>query len=224
LADRLLSSRDGFKPVGLLYYTESDHSMPTIKWMTRFDPELPMREPETQCEHDLFSRILKNIDKIPKENYPGLIKTFGISLLKLLPEPMVLDILKQTKRYPEIQLLPYYIEHFDTLFNDVEEVMMAIFYFRRSYGKDPLHFSLYTKIFGRFGSQVSEFLSEGYFLKMTLIVVEFFSNLPKDRETEIRSVLMERIEAHRMDIWLWIKRHFDMVTKGNFCVLAHKSK
>jgi hypothetical protein len=35
--------------------------------------------------------------------------------------------------------------------------------------------------------------------------------------------LMEGIKTRRMDIWLWIKRHFNMVTKGDFCVLTHKS-
>jgi hypothetical protein len=221
LADLLLSSGNGFNPVGLLYYTESDHPMPKIEWMTKFDPELLLKKPETQYEHDLFSRILKNIDKIPKENYPGLIKTFRISLLKLLPESMVLDILKQTEAYPKVQFLPCYIEHFDTLFNDVKEVMRAFFNSRKFRGKDPLFLPLYSRIFGRFGSQVSEFLGKGDSLKMTWIVVEFFSNLPHG--TEIKSELMEMIKTHRMDIWLWIKRHFNMVTKGDFCVLAHKS-
>ena len=101
---------------------------------------------------------------------------------------------------------------------------MVFFNFRNSYGKDPLYLPLYAKIFSRFGSQISEFLGERDFLERTWLVVEFFSNLPKDRETEIRSELMEEIKTRRMDIWSWIKRQFDMATKGDSHVLTHKRR
>lgn len=75
--------------------------------MTEFDPNVDIGDPDSQYEHDLFSRILKNIHKVPKENYPGLVHTFGIPLIKLFPEPMLLNLLRQTKKHPKGKLLPY---------------------------------------------------------------------------------------------------------------------
>ena len=66
------------------------------------------------------------------------------------------------------------------------------------------------------------FLGKPEFLKFTLIVVEFFSNLPQ--ETEIGSKAMRAIRADRVDIWLWIHRQFDVVAKADHYVLAHKQK
>ena len=222
LADRLLLKMEGFSPVGLLYYTESEHPMPTIGWMTKFSPFSTIKGPERQYEQDLFSRILTNIHKIPMKNYPGLIRTFGIPLFKFLPEPMVFDIIEQTQSHPKIQLLSYYIEYFDVLFHGIDKVNEIFFTYCRSKGY-WLDFSpLYAKIFSRFGSQVSEFLVQPEFLKMTWMVVEFFLNLP--HETEIRSELMEGTKASRMDIWLWIDRQFKMVVKGDFYLITHKQK
>jgi len=59
-------------PVGLLYHTENDHCMP----MTRFDPESSIAATYFRYENGLYSRILKKIDRIPTEDYLGLILTF----------------------------------------------------------------------------------------------------------------------------------------------------
>jgi len=126
LADLLLSMGE-FNSVGLVYYTESEHLMPIIAWMTKFVPDHLIEEPRVQCEHSLFARILKSVHKIPTENYPGLVHTFGILFIKLIPKPMLLGILEQTKESPDSQFQSYYIEYFDMLFNNVREVEATFF-------------------------------------------------------------------------------------------------
>jgi len=224
LADILLSQRGDFNPVGLLYYTEGDFPMPEIEWMSKFSPNYAMNEPYFQYEHDLYFRILKNIHKIPTKNYPGLLHKFGTCLIKHLPEPMLLDVLEQTKKSPKIEFLPYYVEHFNVLYDNVEEVKETFFNRHNLEGHCLTFLPLYAKIFRCFGNQASEFLGWRGFLKMTWMVVEFFSNLPSDEGTEIKSEPMERIKTFRADIWSWINRQFDIVDKGESCLLTRQGE
>jgi hypothetical protein len=137
---------------------------------------------------------------------------------------MVLDILKQTESYPKIQFLPYYIEHFGVLFKDVEEVKKTFFDCDELNGCHLAFLPLYAMIFNRFGGQVSGFLYQKKFRELTWMVVEFFSNLPNDRETEIHHGVMEIVKMHRKDIWSWINRQFDMVVREHSYVLTHRHK
>jgi len=110
------------------------------------------------------------------------------------------------------------------LYSDVEEVMKVFFDCYHSNGHYIAFLPLYAKIFSHFNSQVSEFPGNPRLCKLTLIVVEFFLNLSNNRRTEIKSELMKEIEADRMDVWLWINRQFDIVAKGDFYLLIHRSK
>jgi len=158
-----------------------------------------------------------------------LLYTFGFGTLFLehLPESILLDIIEGTQELPNVQLLPHYIKHFDVLFSNVEDVKRTFFgsvNIGSALHSDICFSPLFSKIFSRFGGQVSEFLGKRDFLEITWMVVEFFLSLPRDAGTEIRSEIIKVIEAERIDIWSWINRLFDVVDKGSFYLLIHKPK